>query len=118
LSHGGYEAISRELFRSLKAQRLLLEYDDERSGSFAPLRDVPDDKFVILGLITTKRSQLESVPTLRQRITEASRHIARERLGISPQCGFASSVVGNNISAEGQRQKLELVVKTAREMWG
>ena len=118
MSHGGYEAISRELFRSLKAQRLLLEYDDERSGSFAPLRDVPDDKFVILGLITTKRSQLESVPALRQRITEASGHIARERLGISPQCGFASSVVGNNISAKGQRRKLELVVKIAREMWG
>lgn len=106
------------MFGNLKAQRLLLEYDDERSGSFAALRDVPADKFVILGLVTTKRPQLETVSSLRQRITEASRHIARERLGVSPQCGFASSVVGNNISAEAQRRKLELVVETAREMWG
>jgi 5-methyltetrahydropteroyltriglutamate--homocysteine methyltransferase len=105
------------LFRNLKSQRLLLEYDDERSGSFAPLRDVPDDKFVVLGLITTKKPELESVPSLIRRVTEASRYIPLERLGVSPQCGFASSIIGNNISPEAQRLKLDLVVKTARKIW-
>ena len=96
----------------------MLEYDDARSGSFEALRDVPEDKFVVLGLITTKRPQLESAEFLTQRITEASRYIALERLGLSPQCGFASSIIGNNIAPEDQRRKLELVVKTARELWG
>jgi len=82
------------------------------------VRDVPEDKFVVLGLITTKRPQLESTEFLTQRITEASRYIPLERLGLSPQCGFASSIIGNKISPEDQRRKLELVVKTARELWG
>ena len=102
----------------MKAQRLLLEYDDTRSGSFEALRDVPDDKFVVLGLITTKRSELESMNFLRERVSEASRYVSMERLGISPQCGFASSIVGNRISLEDQRRKLELVVNTARVVWG
>jgi len=102
----------------VKAQRLLLEYDDTRSGSFEALRDVPDDKFVVLGLITTKRSELESMNFLRERVSEASRYVSMERLGISPQCGFASSIVGNRISLEDQRRKLELVVNTARVVWG
>ena len=102
----------------MKAQRLLLEYDDTRSGSFEALRDVPDDKFVVLGLITTKRSELESMNFLRERVSEASRYVSMERLGISPQCGFASSIIGNRISLEDQRRKLELVVNTAGVVWG
>jgi 5-methyltetrahydropteroyltriglutamate--homocysteine methyltransferase len=94
-----------------------LEYDDPRSGSFEPLRDVPDDKFVVLGLITTKKPERESFELLAQRVAEASRYLPLERLGLSPQCGFASSVIGNNISAEDQRAKLELVVKTAQVLW-
>ena len=118
MSEGGYEEISRTLFSKLKAQRLLLEYDDPRSGSFEPLRDVPKDKFVVLGLITTKRPQLEPIELLQRRITEASRYVPLERLGLSPQCGFASSIIGNNISPQDQRRKLELVVKTAGSVWG
>lgn len=97
---------------------MLLEFDDLRSGSFESLRDVPEEKFVVLGLITTKRPELEAMDLLSQRITEASRYISIERFGLSPQCGFASSIIGNRISFEGQRRKLELVAKTARAVWG
>ena len=97
---------------------MLLEYDDSRSGSFEPLRHVPEEKFIVLGLITTKRPELESLDLLSRRITEASRYFSMERLGLSPQCGFASSIIGNRISYEDQRTKLELVVQTAREVWG
>ena len=93
MSQGGYESISRDLFRRLKAQRLLLEYDDQRSGSFEPLKYVPEDKFVVLGLITTKRPQLEPIDLLHRRIMEAGRYVPLERLGLSPQCGFASSIL-------------------------
>jgi 5-methyltetrahydropteroyltriglutamate--homocysteine methyltransferase len=95
-----------------------LEYDDARSGSFEPLRDVPGDKFVVLGLVATKKPELESLELLTQRITEATRYMPLERLGLSPQCGFASSIIGNNISAQDQRRKLALVVKTAQTVWG
>jgi 5-methyltetrahydropteroyltriglutamate--homocysteine methyltransferase len=105
------------LFRRLNAQRLLLEYDDARSGSFEPLRDVPNDKFVVLGLVTTKKPNLESSELLTRRIVEASRYISKERLGLSPQCGFASSIIGNRIFPDDQRRKLELVVTTARTVW-
>ncbi|HEY6363874.1 MAG TPA: vitamin-B12 independent methionine synthase [Candidatus Binatia bacterium] len=118
MSEGGYETISRQLFHKLKAQRLLLEYDDARSGSFEPLREVPDHKFVVLGLITTKEPKLESAVELRQRIIEASRFVPIDRLGLSPQCGFSSSVVGNRISLADQKRKLELVVRMARDLWG
>jgi 5-methyltetrahydropteroyltriglutamate--homocysteine methyltransferase len=96
----------------------LLEYDDARSGSFDPLKDVPENKFVVLGLITTKWPQLESIDSLRQRITEASRYVPLERLGLSPQCGFGSSIIGNRISPEDQRRKMELVVRIAETLWG
>lgn len=109
--------ISQKLFRALKAHRLLLEYDDDRSGSFTALKDIPEDKFVVLGLVSTKKTWLESSTELRQRIIEASRFVALERLALSPQCGFASSVIGNKISPEIQKRKLELVVKTARAIW-
>jgi len=106
------------MFLKLKAQRVLLEYDDARSGSFEPLRDVPDDKFIVLGLITTKKPKLESPGLLKQRMIEAARYVSMERLGLSPQCGFASSIIGNRISAEDQRRKLELSVNAARSLWG
>lgn len=117
MSQGGYEAISRPIFRQVHAQRLLLEYDDARSGSLAPLKDVAEDKFVVLGLITTKKAELETMAWLTQRIAAARRYLPMERLGISPQCGFASSVIGNKISRNDQRRKLELVTSTARTHW-
>ena len=106
------------MFHKLRAQRFLLEYDDERSGSFEPLKNVPDDKFIVLGLVTTKKPNLESKEWLTRRIAEAARYIPMHRLGLSPQCGFASSIIGNKISADDQRRKLELVVKTAHAVWG
>jgi 5-methyltetrahydropteroyltriglutamate--homocysteine methyltransferase len=96
---------------------LLLEYDDPRSGSFEPLKDIPDDKFVVLGLVSTKKARIESPAELKRRISEATRYIPLERLGISPQCGFASSILGNPISPETQRQKLALVVRVAQSIW-
>jgi 5-methyltetrahydropteroyltriglutamate--homocysteine methyltransferase len=94
-----------------------LEYDDARSGSFEPLRDIPSDKFVVLGLVTTKKPDLESTELLTRRIAEASRYVAKDRLGLSPQCGFASSIIGNRITPRDQEKKLELVVTTARTIW-
>jgi 5-methyltetrahydropteroyltriglutamate--homocysteine methyltransferase len=105
------------LFGRLKAQRLLLEYDDARSGSFEPLKDVPEDKFIVLGLVTTKKPELEPLDLVTQRVRDAARYIPMKRLGLSPQCGFASSVIGNKISAEDQRRKLEIVVKAAQALW-
>ncbi len=118
LAEGSYECIAPTVFRKIKAQRLLLEYDDARSGPFEPLRYVPDDKVVVLGLVTTKRPRLETHQELAERIREASRFFPLEQLAISPQCGFASSVLGNRISGEDQRGKLRLVVETARAVWG
>jgi 5-methyltetrahydropteroyltriglutamate--homocysteine methyltransferase len=96
----------------------LLEYDDARSGSFEALKDMPDDKFVVLGLVSTKKAAMETSAELSQRIFEAAGYIPLERLGLSPQCGFASSIIGNPISSEDQKRKLELVVGTARSVWG
>jgi len=114
---GDYEPISR-IFSLTHFQRFLLEYDDVRSGGFEPLRHVPGDRFVVLGLVTTKKPRLESAGELRQRIQEATRYIPLERLALSPQCGFASTMEGNHISPEDQRRKLELVASVAREVWG
>ena len=114
---GDYEPISRIFSRTL-FQRFLLEYDDARSGGFEPLRHVPEDRFVVLGLVTTKKPQLESADELRRRIEEAAHYIPLERLALSPQCGFASTMEGNRISPEDQRHKLELVASVAREVWG
>jgi methionine synthase II (cobalamin-independent) len=114
---GDYEPISR-IFSLTRFQRFLLEYDDVRSGGFEPLRHVPGDRFVVLGLVTTKKPRLESAAELRQRIQEATRYIPLERLALSPQCGFASTMEGNHISPEDQRRKLELVASVAREVWG
>ena len=118
LVEGGYEPIAKTVFGETMAKRLLLEYDDHRSGDFKPLTYVPDDKTVVLGLISTKKPKLESIDTLIGRIHEASRYVPLDRLAISPQCGFASSVIGNRLSMEAQRRKLELVVEVARRVWG
>ena len=117
LAEGSYEPIAPVLFPKIKAQRLLLEYDDPRSGSFEPLRHVPEDRVVVLGLVTTKTSRLEPLAELVERIEEASRYVPLERLALSPQCGFASSIVGNRISPEDQKRKLRLVATTARSIW-
>jgi 5-methyltetrahydropteroyltriglutamate--homocysteine methyltransferase len=114
---GGYDLIARPIFREIHAQRLFLEYDDERSGSFEPLREVPDDKMVVLGLVTTKTARRETTAELTARIKEASRYVALERLAISPQCGFSTSVLGNNIFIEDETCKLATIVETARAIW-
>ena len=115
---GTYDAIAERLFNELPYQRFLLEYDSPRAGSFAPLRFVPKGKTVVLGLISTKMPELESVDDLKRRIDEATKHLPLERLAISPQCGFASDVVGNEISEDDQKRKLEVVVEVARQVWG
>jgi len=115
---GSYDAIAERLFSELPHDRFLLEYDSERAGSFAPLRFMPKGKVAVLGLVSTKGPELESVDTLKRRIGEASKFIALEQLAISPQCGFASDVVGNLLSPDDQRRKLERVVEVARAVWG
>jgi 5-methyltetrahydropteroyltriglutamate--homocysteine methyltransferase len=113
---GGYEPIAR-VFRGSRFQRFLLEYDDERSGGFEPLRTMPEDRVVVLGLVTTKKPRLESVDELRQRIDEAAKFVPLERLALSPQCGFASTLEGNRVTPEDQRRKLQRVAETARQVW-
>ncbi len=118
LAEGGYEAISEPIFRRIRAQRLLLEYDDARSGSFAPLAHVPDDRMVVLGLVSTKHAALENSALLLRRIDEAARYMDRERLALSPQCGFSTSILGNDLSPADQAAKLRLVADVARRAWG
>ncbi|MQA87497.1 MAG: hypothetical protein GEV03_23455 [Streptosporangiales bacterium] len=115
---GFYDAIAERVFSGLAHGRLLLEYDDERSGDFRPLRFVPKDKTVVLGLITTKTSRLETKDELKRRIEEASAYLPAEQLALSPQCGFASDIVGNVITEDAQWRKLELMLETADEIWG
>jgi len=115
---GDYEPIAERVFRRSRFQRFLLEYDDERSGRFEPLRVVPDDRTVVLGLVTTKKPRLETVGELRERIEVAAKIVPLDRLALSPQCGFASTMEGNRISPDAQRKKLEVVAATARAVWG
>jgi len=114
---GGYDPIS-SVFSRTKFDRFLLEYDDERSGGFEPLQRVPEDRTVVLGLITSKKPVLEKKDELKQRIEEASKYVPMERLALSSQCGFASTEEGNLLTAEEQDAKLRLVAETAREVWG
>jgi 5-methyltetrahydropteroyltriglutamate--homocysteine methyltransferase len=119
IAQGGYERLSKEIFaRAGNYDMFLLEYDDERSGGFAPLADLPDDKVAVLGLVSTKRENLEDPNELLARIDEAARHFPREQLALSTQCGFASIMDGNEISEESQEGKLELVARVAHEAWG
>jgi 5-methyltetrahydropteroyltriglutamate--homocysteine methyltransferase len=115
---GSYDAIAETLFTGLRHDRLLLEYDSPRAGTFEPLRFVPKDKVVVLGLVSTKVPELEKVDELKRRIDEAAKYIALDQLALSPQCGFASDVAGNLISEDDQKRKLEVVVETARQVWG
>lgn len=117
-AEGGYDAIAERLFHELAVDRFLLEYDDERSGSFAPLRFVPKDKIVVLGLVSSKRAALESKQELLHRIDEAAKVLPLEQLALSPQCGFASTMEGNDLTEADQWAKLRLVAETAREVWG
>jgi 5-methyltetrahydropteroyltriglutamate--homocysteine methyltransferase len=112
---GGYDAIAAPVFGGVHADRLLLEYDDERSGTFDPLRLVPDGKMVVLGLVTTKTSRIEPLEQLQARLDEASSLIDPQRLALSPQCGFATSVAGNAITPQAQRAKLALLVRAAHD---
>lgn len=114
---GGYDRIAADVFGRSKFDRFLLEYDDERSGTFEPLRHVPDGRVVVLGLVSSKLARMETADNLKTRIKEASRFMPLDRLAVSPQCGFASTQEGNRISPEIQRQKLELVGQVAREVW-
>jgi 5-methyltetrahydropteroyltriglutamate--homocysteine methyltransferase len=115
---GGYDAIAEQVFGGLDVDRFLLEYDSERAGGFEPLRFMPAGKQVVLGLVTTKSGELESQDTLMRQIEEASRYVALDNLALSPQCGFASTLAGNPLSVDEERRKLELVVDTARKVWG
>jgi 5-methyltetrahydropteroyltriglutamate--homocysteine methyltransferase len=118
LVSGDYGPIANPIFQRTAAHRLLLEYDDARSGGFEPLRHVPDDKMVVLGLITTKRGELEEPDELVSRMEEASRYVDRERLALSPQCGFGTSIIGNKLTQEQQAAKLRLVWDVAGRVWG
>jgi 5-methyltetrahydropteroyltriglutamate--homocysteine methyltransferase len=115
---GSYDAIAERLFNELPHDRFLLEYDSPRAGSFEPLRFVPKGKIVVLGLISTKVPELESVEDLKRRIEDAARYVSLDQLALSPQCGFASDVVGNLISEDDQKRKLERLVETVRQVWG
>lgn len=114
---GAYDAIAERLFNELPHDRFLLEYDSPRAGSFAPLRFVPKGRLVVLGLVSTKVSELETIDALKRRIEEASKFLPLDQLAISPQCGFASDVVGNLLSEDDQKRKLERVAETARQVW-
>jgi 5-methyltetrahydropteroyltriglutamate--homocysteine methyltransferase len=116
-AEGDYEPISR-IFEKTLFNRFLLEYDDRRSGGFEPLVHLPEDRVAVLGLVTTKKPELESETELKVRIEEAARYVPLERLALSPQCGFASTMEGNRISHDVQKRKLELVGRVARSVWG
>jgi 5-methyltetrahydropteroyltriglutamate--homocysteine methyltransferase len=116
-AEGGYDAIAERLFNELAVDRFLLEYDDDRSGTFEPLRFVPKDKTVVLGLISTKRAALENKQDVLRRIDEAAKILPLEQLALSPQCGFASTAQGNLLTEDDQWAKLKLVNEIATEVW-
>jgi len=117
-AEGGYDFVAEALFNELQADGFFLEYDDERSGTFEPLRFVPKGKQVVLGLVTTKRGELEDGDALKRRVEEASRYVSLDQLCLSPQCGFSSTVEGNLVTYDDQVAKLRLIVETAEEIWG
>jgi 5-methyltetrahydropteroyltriglutamate--homocysteine methyltransferase len=117
-AQGSYEPVAEALLSEMDVDAYFLEYDDARSGDFKPLRFLPKGKTVVLGLVTTKLGQLENPDDIRRRIDEASKYAPLEQLALSPQCGFSSTVHGNNIAVEQQREKLKLIVDVARSVWG
>ncbi len=118
VSSGGYDFVAEALFNELEVDGYFLEWDDERSGGFEPLRFLPKGKVVVLGLITTKRGELEDGDAVKRRIEEAARHVDIDQLCLSPQCGFSSTVEGNDLTVEQQAAKLRLVVEIAQDVWG
>jgi 5-methyltetrahydropteroyltriglutamate--homocysteine methyltransferase len=118
VASGGYDMVAEAVFNELKVDGLFLEYDDARSGTFEPLRFVPKGKMIVLGLVTSKRGQLESKDDLKRRIDAAAKYVDLDQLCLSPQCGFASTLLGNVLTEDEQFAKLALVVETAREVWG
>ena len=118
VAEGGYDPVAEVLFNQIDVDAFFLEYDDERSGSFSPLRFVPKDKVVVLGVVSSKVAALESKDEVRRRIDEAAKVLPLEQLCLSPQCGFSSTCHGNDLTYDDQRRKLELVVEVAREVWG
>jgi len=118
VAEGGYDFVAEALFNELEVDGFFMEYDDARSGGFEPLRFVPDGKMVVLGLVTTKRGELEEKDELKRRIEDASRFVPLDQLCLSPQCGFSSTVEGNTLTYDQQVAKLRLIVETAQEIWG
>jgi len=118
VAQGGYELVAEAVLGGLDVDGFFMEYDSDRAGGFEPLRYVPDDKFVVLGLVTSKSPELEAKDDLKRRVDEAARFVPLERLCLSPQCGFSSTHHGNLVSEDDQRRKLSLVVETAAEIWG
>jgi 5-methyltetrahydropteroyltriglutamate--homocysteine methyltransferase len=118
LGAGGYESVAERFFANTDVNHFLLEYDTERAGDFAPLRFVPENKGVVLGLVSTKTPVIESLETLKRRTEEATRYVDLDRLAVGPQCGFASTVAGNPVTEAVERAKLALIVQAARSMWG
>ena len=115
---GGYDPVAEILFNEFKLDGFFLEYDSPRAGSFSPLRFVPKDKQIVLGLVTTKTGEMETADQIKRRIDEAARYLPLDQLALSPQCGFSSTVLGNNITVEAEIAKLALVVRVASEVWG
>jgi 5-methyltetrahydropteroyltriglutamate--homocysteine methyltransferase len=118
VAEGGYEPVAEVLFNELDVDGYFLEYDDQRSGDFRPLRFLPKGKTMVLGLVTTKVGELESKESIKRRIDEAARYAPLDQLCLSPQCGFSSTVHGNEIARESQAAKLRLIVELADEVWG
>jgi len=118
MGSGGYEYVSEVVFRNVGINNFFMEYDTDRAGDFQPLRHVPKGKNVILGLVSTKTPKLESRDDIKRRIDAAAKVLSLDQLCLSPQCGFASNFMGNPLTVDDERRKLELVVETAREVWG
>jgi 5-methyltetrahydropteroyltriglutamate--homocysteine methyltransferase len=118
VAEGGYDFVAEALFGELGVDGFFLEYDDARSGGFEPLRFVPKGKMVVLGLVTTKRGELEDKDALKRRIEEASEFVDIDQICLSPQCGFSSTVEGNLVTREQQEAKLRRIVEVAQEVWG
>ena len=118
MTSGGYESVAERMFDEMKVDGYFMEYDSDRAGGFEPLRFVPKDRMVVLGLITSKTPELESKDDIKRRIDEAAQYIDLDQLCLSPQCGFSSTHHGNNLTRDEQRRKLELVVEIANDVWG
>ena len=118
MAQGGYEPVAEEMFTTTNVDGFFMEFDTDRAGDFEPLRFVPKDKLVVLGLVTSKDPTLESKDAIKARIDEATKYVDLDQLCLSPQCGFASTHHGNKLTEADQRAKLELVVQVAEEVWG